>query len=145
MPVKSSVLYLNYYFRNFVYYANCALIDPNLFSSVSIAFIARDKNNKGTTAASIIDTLKSKNVYEKLQKDGMVVTDLKGRMTFWKGRIHGNLKIVSCPILGNTDSYQCFLIRLPCLLILLFYCCFSQHGPLEHLLKVFIILLDFLA
>ena len=48
---------------------------------VMVVFIARDKNNKETTAAQIIDTLKSKNVYEKLQKDGMVVTDLRARST----------------------------------------------------------------
>ena len=48
---------------------------------VMIVFIARDKNNKGATAAQIIDILKSKNVYKKLQKDGVVVTDLRARST----------------------------------------------------------------
>jgi hypothetical protein len=43
-------------------------------------FIARDENNKDTSATTVVDDLKTKGVYEKLEKNGMVVTDIKRKI-----------------------------------------------------------------
>jgi hypothetical protein len=51
---------------------------------VTVVFIARNGNNEHVTATQTIDVLNSQSILEKLRKNGMTVTDIRGEMTFKK-------------------------------------------------------------
>jgi hypothetical protein len=51
---------------------------------VTVVFIARNANNEHVTATQTIDVLNSQSILEKLRKNGMTVTDIRGEMTFKK-------------------------------------------------------------
>ena len=47
-------------------------------------FVALDSNDNDATATQTINALKEKNIFEKLQTNGMTVTDLRGKVSFRK-------------------------------------------------------------
>ena len=50
--------------------------------SITVVFIARDKNNEDISALKTITVLKGKNINEKLDKSGMIVVDLRGNLDY---------------------------------------------------------------